>query len=299
MLYVSCAWVPATRKLGVRKMIDAVQRSVALKACRAYRTISLHSALFILILLSLDIRVKEAAWLHEVKREKDLGDTFVDQELAKPVYFSELPAHVPEIGFENVEELGSYTLDRLAVVGPHIYTDGSRIKGKVRAALTEWQDGEESCNSRSVLEVLTCSKTYHYLAHEARRDISEIVAESRAVRLFWVRAHAGIKGNERADELVRRADKTAADYDRFPLSYAKRVTRVASLEEWQEQYAEGSNGEIIKCFVLRVKQTYRVRQIDITSQLALTLTGHGGFSQYLFRFKLKDSLYCACNPTKI
>ncbi|GBP78579.1 Putative 115 kDa protein in type-1 retrotransposable element R1DM [Eumeta japonica] len=76
VLYASCAWAPATRKLGVRKMLDAVQRSVALKACRAHRTVSLHSALILARLLPLDIRVREVAWLYEVKRGKDLGDTF-------------------------------------------------------------------------------------------------------------------------------------------------------------------------------------------------------------------------------
>ncbi|GBP46187.1 hypothetical protein EVAR_24594_1 [Eumeta japonica] len=97
--------------------------------------------------------------------------------------------------------------------------------------------------------------SYHPLAHEARRDIFEIVAEGRAVRLFWVRAHAGIADNERADKLARRAaltKKMAADYDKFPLSYAKKVIRAASLEEWQEQYAEGSTGESTKCFFSRV-----------------------------------------------
>ncbi|GBP34577.1 Retrovirus-related Pol polyprotein from type-1 retrotransposable element R1 [Eumeta japonica] len=57
-----------TGKLAVPKMLDAVQRSVALKACWAQRTVSLHSALILSRLLPLDIRVREAVWLYEVKR---------------------------------------------------------------------------------------------------------------------------------------------------------------------------------------------------------------------------------------
>ncbi|GBP24875.1 Putative 115 kDa protein in type-1 retrotransposable element R1DM [Eumeta japonica] len=61
VLYASCAWAPVTRKLGVRKMLNAVQRSVVLKACRAHRTVSLYSALILSTVLPLDIRVREAA----------------------------------------------------------------------------------------------------------------------------------------------------------------------------------------------------------------------------------------------
>ncbi|GBP51495.1 hypothetical protein EVAR_44470_1 [Eumeta japonica] len=154
---------------------------------------------------------------------------FVDRELERPLYFSDLShsAHLPEIGYKSVEDLESQTMDRLAVVGSQIYTDGSRIEGKVGGALTEWRDGEETCDSRSFLEVLIGSKTYHPLAHEARRDLSEIVVGGRGVCLFWVRAHAGIVGNERANELARRVNltkKTAADYDRFKLKDSPNCT---------------------------------------------------------------------------
>ncbi|GBP00870.1 hypothetical protein EVAR_50151_1 [Eumeta japonica] len=223
------------RKLGVRKMLDAVQRSVALKACRAHRTVSLHSALILSRLLPLDIRVREAAWLYEVKRGKDLGDTFVDRELERPVYFGDLlhPARVPEIGYESVENLDSQTVDRLAVVGPQIYTDGSRIEGKVGAALTEWRDGEETwCSTlrldpfctvfqaemvalqrairrvkmEGLVNIFSDSKSSEVLTgpEDLSLSSSKLATSPRSLRragpcLFWVRAHAGIAGNERAE----------------------------------------------------------------------------------------------------
>ncbi|GBP96905.1 Putative 115 kDa protein in type-1 retrotransposable element R1DM [Eumeta japonica] len=222
VLYASCAWAPATRKLGVRKMLDAVQRSVALKACRAHRTVSLHSALILARLLPLDIRVREAAWLYEVKRGKDLGDTFVDRELERPVYFGDCltRARAETRASRTSTPDGGPSRRRRAA---H-FTDGSRIEGKVGAALTEWRDGgrrgtrryDSIPSARSFRRRWSrCKGRY---GGEEWRDISEIVAEGRAVRLFWVRAHAGIAGNERADELARRAaltKKTAADYDGF------------------------------------------------------------------------------------
>ncbi|GBP68051.1 hypothetical protein EVAR_104011_1 [Eumeta japonica] len=59
-------------------------------------------------------------------------------------------------------------------------------------------------------------------------------------------------------------------------------------------------GEITKCFFHRVDEVYKVlSRIQMTPLLAQTLTGHGGFAQYLNRFKLKNSPYCACAPDKV
>ncbi|GBP77710.1 hypothetical protein EVAR_62045_1 [Eumeta japonica] len=115
-------------------------------------------------------------------------------------------------------------------------------------------------------------------------------AEGRTVRLFWVRAHAGMTSNERADELAKNATlkkKTKPDYDCFPLIYAKRVIRATSLKEWQERYTEGSTGELTKCFFARVETAYKVlRETEMMPTLAQNLTGHGGLAKYLNRFKL-------------
>ncbi|GBP57851.1 hypothetical protein EVAR_41521_1 [Eumeta japonica] len=61
-----------------------------------------------------------------------------------------------------------------------------------------WLYGVKRVTPKSSLVVWTSSKTCYPLAYVARRDISEIVAEGRAVRLFCVRAHAGITRNEHA-----------------------------------------------------------------------------------------------------
>ncbi|GBP86207.1 hypothetical protein EVAR_68014_1 [Eumeta japonica] len=42
-----------------------------------------------------------------------------------------------------------------------------------------------------------------------------------------------------------------------------------------------------------------LRQTDMTTQSAHTLTGHGGFAQHPFRIKPKKSLYCVCDPENI
>ncbi|GBP96394.1 hypothetical protein EVAR_90491_1 [Eumeta japonica] len=73
---------------------------------------------------------------------KDLGDTSTGSSRDRVFRRLASPCARARSGTRR-RNLDSQTVDRLAVVGPQIYTDGSRIEGKVGAALTEWRDGRD------------------------------------------------------------------------------------------------------------------------------------------------------------
>ncbi|GBP27893.1 hypothetical protein EVAR_14082_1 [Eumeta japonica] len=118
-------------------MLDAVKGSVAVKTCRAYRTVS---ALIFLRLLPLGIRIRKTACLFEVKRGKQLEDIFADQELE---YFWKLPhsVYVSELGFESIKKSGSDNGE------PTAHLPESSRESKVSEILTKWQDGMKSGKS--------------------------------------------------------------------------------------------------------------------------------------------------------
>ncbi|GBP91332.1 hypothetical protein EVAR_57749_1 [Eumeta japonica] len=256
-----------------------------------------------------DIRVREAARLYEVKREVNRGRLCRPGAREARGLPRNAASRAPELGFESVEDLDPSTVDRLAIVGPHIYTDGSKTEGKVGAALTEWRDEMESeptfrlesfctvfqaemfalhraikrvkkgkdrlvnifSDSKSSLQMLTAPKTYNPLAHAAPRHQGYRCGRQE-VRLFWVRAHAEPRATS-ADELARNA---ALKRKRQRITIAIRRTPKG------DQGGEPGRGP---------------PAIHDHAPIAQTLTGHGGSAQYLNRFKLKDSPY-ACAPIR-
>lgn len=65
ILYAISVWAPAVNKLGVQKSLNIIQRGFAQKLCKAYRTVSINSALVLAGILPPDLRVREAASLYE------------------------------------------------------------------------------------------------------------------------------------------------------------------------------------------------------------------------------------------
>lgn len=154
-------------------------------------------------------------------------------------------------------------------------------------------------DSRSSLDLLGNPKSTHPLAKSIKECIRTIRAQGRQVRLFWLRAHVGTAGNERADELAKTAalqTTSAPDYSDVPPSYVKRKIREETVRKWQDRYNSSSTGSVTKTFFPNVDNAYRVvRKTKLTPLHVQLLTGHGGLSEYLHRFKLKSSPRCECD----
>lgn len=69
--------------------------------------------------------------------------------------------------------------------------------------------------------------------------------------------------------------------------------------EWNRRYVEGDTAATTRVFLPDVIQAYRiVRKMELNAVIVQVMTGHGGFSEYLNRFKCKESPSCICDPEK-
>lgn len=338
VMYAASAWAPAASKMGVQKSLNSIQRGFGQKIIKSYRTVSLNSALILARLLPLDIRVKEAALLFQIKR--GLSSRFVgDREVETPTCHTDIPHPSENIQLEFKSVADCETMDQDDHQGQKIFTDGSKIDGKVGAAISVWNENNTEiylkkykldsyctvyqaellalseasqqalkgntpfisiyCDSQSALKTVIRHDSLHPLAINTRQNIKKAREQNKIINLFWVKAHIGIKGNERADELAKDAAlklKTKPSYDRCPVSFIKRQIRLESIGEWNHRYLEGNTASNTKVFFPNAITAYNiVHKIDLDPVIVQTITGHGGFSEYLFRFKCKESPVCPCD----
>jgi ribonuclease HI len=338
VMYAASVWAPATKKWCVRKQLNAVQRGFAQKLCRAYRTVSLNSALVLSGLLPLDLRIQEAAKLFEAKRGVPLP-VLADREIERRTAFTDAPHPAQQTTWQFECLVDEDEVSRENTQDIRIFTDGSKIEDQVGASLSIWnKEVEIKCqklklpsyctvyqaellaickatehiaqsrggtfgiysDSRSALETLVKNNSSHPLALQARRNLTACTSQNKSVELFWLKAHVGIEGNERADQLAKDAalkSKTKPHYDRCPVSFVKRCIRMESLDEWNQRYRSEDTGKVTRVFLPDAVAAYGiVRKMGVDACITQALTGHGGLSEYLHRFKCKESPSCICDP---
>jgi primosomal protein N' len=116
------------------------------------------------------------------------------------------------------------------------------------------------------------------------------------ITLCWVKAHAGILGNELADMLAKKAatnEILTVDYNRIPKSVVSNELEEESIKKWQSKWSQTTKGSKTKEYFPNIKERLKMK-INLTQNLTAILTGHGKTKAYLHRFKSIKKPTCPC-----
>jgi ribonuclease HI len=269
-------WIEALEKECNKTIFNRVQRLINIKIAKAFRTTSNEALCTLTGLTPIVIKAEEAAKLNNIMRNSQAHET--DHEVqpkdwlhpADSVRITEQDKPAIQIftdGSKSEHGVGAgiaifiqsklvhqlrYTLHnrgsnkqakQLAIVKALEKIGKLHISNNIpRTAIVH-------TDSSITLQYLQNTKNEKYLIEETSKTAIALEKRNWTIRFTWIKAHAGIYGNELADKLAKEAARRVnISFNRIPQNEIVQQLRAQSIAKWQNQWDHTTKGLATKQF---------------------------------------------------
>lgn len=134
-------------------------------------------------------------------------------------------------------------------------------------------------DSRSALLSINSNLTKHYLVSLIKKNLSLIPGDI-VLDFYWIPGHTGIRGNERADSLAKKATRSFHPFrfGKVPITFIKGIIWQTIFDLWQRDWNNTITSRNAFSFLPYIKDRLANKNFSPNFHLSQIITGHGNFN---------------------